>query len=65
MRRKIGIVTLILTTLFIGVVFVAGASLISSQETSSNGESYKFNDSNSVRMPLPNFGPQTFFKFYL
>jgi hypothetical protein len=60
MKRKIGIGIFTLTILFIGVVFVAGASLNSSQDTPSKDESYEFNDSNSVRMPLPDFGPLTF-----
>jgi hypothetical protein len=37
MKRKIGIGIFILTILFIGVVFVAGASLNSSQDTPSKG----------------------------
>ncbi|MDQ1255163.1 MAG: hypothetical protein QG646_4442 [Euryarchaeota archaeon] len=60
MKRKIGIGIFILTILFIGVVFVAGASLKSSQDTLSKGEIYEFNVSNSERMPLPDFGPLTF-----
>jgi hypothetical protein len=60
MKRKIGIGIFTLTILFVGVIFIAGASLNSSQDTLSKDESYEFNDSNSVRIPLPDFGPQTF-----
>ena len=59
MKRKIGAGLFLLTMLLIGVVFVASASVDSNQEVLSKGAISEFNDSNSQREPLPDFGPQT------
>jgi streptogrisin B len=57
-KFQIGIFSLII--MLIGVVFIASASTNSSQDTLSKGAIFEFNDSNSQRNPLPDFGPHTF-----
>jgi len=59
-RIGIGIGILVLVILLIGIISVASASAESSQDTQSKGAVSEFNDSNSQREPLPDFGPQTF-----
>ena len=56
---NIGVWIFLLTILLIGVAFVAGVSANGNQDTPSKGAIFEFNDSNSQRTPLPDFGPQT------
>jgi len=59
-NKKFRVGILALTMLLIGVVFIASASTNSSQDTLSRGAIFEFNDSNSQRMQLPDFGPNVF-----
>ncbi|KKG14220.1 hypothetical protein EO98_09630 [Methanosarcina sp. 2.H.T.1A.6] len=56
-RNKIGAGILLLAVLLTGVVFVASASDDNSQNTLPKGEIFEFNESNSQRVELPDFGP--------
>lgn len=60
MNKNFRIGILALTMLLIGSVFAASASANSSQDTLPRGAIFEFNDSNSQRMPLPDFGPHVF-----
>jgi hypothetical protein len=59
-KSKTGIGIFVLAMLLIGVVLVASASTNDSQGTPSKDVILDINDSNLQRVPLPDFGPQTF-----